>query len=66
MPPVAPVNLADLFALASAGSVTLGTLWLLVRLTRPSCRRPSTLCRGGGCSGPSRNSLPRRRRLESN
>jgi hypothetical protein len=34
MPPVAPVNLADLFALASAGSVTLGTLWLLVRLTK--------------------------------
>src|SRR6266508_1264604 len=29
---VAPVKLADLFALASVGSVTLGTAWFLVRL----------------------------------
>lgn len=34
MSPVAPARLADLFALASAGSVTLGTVWLLVRLAK--------------------------------
>jgi hypothetical protein len=32
--PVAPVEHADLFALASAGSVTLGTAWFLVRLAK--------------------------------
>jgi hypothetical protein len=31
---VAPVKLADLFALGSVGSVTLGTAWFLVRLAK--------------------------------
>jgi hypothetical protein len=34
MVPLAPVELVDLFALASAGSVTLGTAWFLVRLAK--------------------------------
>jgi hypothetical protein len=34
MVPVAPVELADLFALASAGSITLGTAWFVVRLAK--------------------------------
>jgi hypothetical protein len=32
--PLAPVKLVDLFALASAGSVTLGTAWFFVRLAK--------------------------------
>jgi hypothetical protein len=31
---LAPVKLVDLFALASAGSVTLGVAWFLVRLAK--------------------------------
>ena len=34
MSPVAPARLADLFALGSVASVTLGTVWLLVRLAK--------------------------------
>jgi hypothetical protein len=34
MSPVVPVKLADLFALASAGSVTLGTAWFLMRVAK--------------------------------
>jgi hypothetical protein len=32
--PSAPVKLVDLFALASAGSITVGTAWFLVRLAK--------------------------------
>jgi hypothetical protein len=34
MLPSAPVKLVDLFALASAGSVTVGTAWFVVRLAK--------------------------------
>jgi hypothetical protein len=34
MLPSAPVKLVDLFVLASAGSVTVGTAWFVVRLAK--------------------------------
>jgi hypothetical protein len=66
MSPVAPARLAELFALGSVGSVTLGTVWLLMRLAKAIVPAAVDYLSRRRLLRTIENSLPRRRRLGSN